>query len=185
MEPDFHHKSNYCTFLHAADRDYSGIFSCLIDELQKAEGTGQRAHIIGHVPSGWDGSNLLPDGADYSYQIFDRYSPREIAVIFFGHNHQDQAFIYYINNGTNQSAENAVANAWVRSSLTPLTILNSGYRMYEINTESFEVMEACTFYSDVSSPPQNRRASIPPARHMDLARTGREASHRTRLSGTA
>ncbi|ROV91444.1 hypothetical protein VSDG_07160 [Cytospora chrysosperma] len=119
--------------------DYSGIFSCLIDELQKAKGTGQRAYIIGHVPSGWYGSNLLPDGADYS--------------------HQDQAFIYYIDNGTNQSAENAVANTWVGSSLTPLMILDSGYRMYEIETESFEVLETYAFYSDVSSPPHPQSTS--------------------------
>ncbi len=36
-------------------------------------------------------------------------------------------------------------------SLTPLTNLNSGYRMYEVDTGSWEVFEAYTFYSDVNS----------------------------------
>ncbi|KAI3400221.1 hypothetical protein diail_4106 [Diaporthe ilicicola] len=150
LNSDFYYKSNYYAFLHIADPDYSGIFTFLIDELQKAEDAGQRAYVVAHVLTGWDGTNPTPGGSDYFYQIVERYSPHVIAGVFFGHTHEDQAFIYYSNNGTNQSAENAVANAWVGPSLTPLTNLNSGYRMYEIDTGSFEVMEAYTFYSDVS-----------------------------------
>ncbi|KAJ0117611.1 Ser/Thr protein phosphatase [Diaporthe amygdali] len=150
LNSDFYYKGNYYSFLHSADPDYSGIFTFLIDELQKAEDAGQRAYVIAHVLTGWDGTNPTPTGADYFYQIVERYSPHVIAGIFFGHTHEDQAFIYYSKNGTNPSAENAVANAWVGPSLTPLTNLNSGYRMYEIDTGSFEVMDAYTFYSDVS-----------------------------------
>ncbi|KAL2290302.1 hypothetical protein FJTKL_15443 [Diaporthe vaccinii] len=150
LNSDFYYQGNYYDFLHVADPDYSGIFTFLIDELQKAEDAGQRAYIIGHVLTGWDGTNPTPGGSDYFYQVVERYSPHVIAGVFFGHTHEDQAFIYYINNGTNQSAENAIANAWVGPSLTPLTNINSGYRMYEIDTGSFEVMDAYTFYSDVS-----------------------------------
>lgn len=151
LNTDFYYKSNYYSFLHTTDPDYSGIFSFLISELQKAEDAGQRAYVVGHVLTGWDGTNPMPNGADYFYQIVERYSPHVIAGVFFGHTHEDQAFIYYNNNGTNQTAENAIANAWVGPSLTPLTNVNSGYRMYEIDTGSFEVMDAYTFYSDVSS----------------------------------
>lgn len=151
LNTDFYYKSNYFSFLHAADPDYSGIFTFLIDELQKAEDAGQRAYIMGHVLTGWDGTNPMPNGADYFYQIVERYSPHVIAGVFFGHTHEDFAFIYYNNNGTNQASSNAIMNAWVGPSLTPLTNLNSGYRMYEVDTGSFEVMEAYTFYSDVSS----------------------------------
>lgn len=73
-----------------------------------------------------DGTNPTAGGSDYFYQIVERYSPHVIAGVFFGHTHEDQAFIYYSNNGTNQSAANAIANAWVGPSLTPLTNLNSG-----------------------------------------------------------
>lgn len=151
LNTDFYYKSNYYSFLHTINPDYSGIFSFLISELQKAEDAGQRAYVMGHVLTGWDGTNPMPNGADYFYQIVERYSPHVIAGVFFGHTHEDQAFIYYNNNGTNQTAENAITNAWVGPSLTPLTNVNSGYRMYEIDTGSFEVMEAYTFYSDVSS----------------------------------
>lgn len=151
LNTDFYYKSNYYSFLHAEDPDYSGIFSFLIDELQQAEDAGQRAYVMGHVLTGWDGSNPMPNGADYFYQIIERYSPHVIAGVFFGHTHEDQAFVYYTNNGTNQTAGNAINNAWVGPSLTPLTDLNSGYRLYEVDTGSFEIMEAYTFYSDVNS----------------------------------
>lgn len=87
--------------------------------------TSIEANIITHNAPG-DGTNPTPGGADYFYQIVERYSPHVIAGVFFGHTHEDQAFIYYSNNGTNQSAENAIANAWVGPSLTPLTNINSG-----------------------------------------------------------
>lgn len=84
-----------------------------------------KAKILTYKASG-DGTNPTPGGSDYFYQIVERYSPHVIAGVFFGHTHEDQAFIYYGNNGTTQSAENAIANAWVGPSLTPLTNINSG-----------------------------------------------------------
>ncbi|ERT01737.1 hypothetical protein HMPREF1624_00031 [Sporothrix schenckii ATCC 58251] len=151
INTDMYYKSNYYAFLHAANPDFSGIFSFLIRELQRAEDEGQRVFVVGHVLSGWDGSNALPNGADLFYQIIDRYSPHVVANVFFGHTHEDQAFVYYRNNATRQTAEDAVANAWVGPSITPLTNLNSGFRMYEIDTGSWEVMDAYTFYADVDT----------------------------------
>jgi hypothetical protein len=49
INTDFYYKSNYYAFIHAANPDYSGIFSFLIQELQLAEDMGQRVWIIGHV----------------------------------------------------------------------------------------------------------------------------------------
>ncbi|KAK3680633.1 Metallo-dependent phosphatase-like protein [Podospora appendiculata] len=151
LNTDLYYKNNLYSYLHAADPDFSGMFSFLIKELQKAEDAGQRVWIVGHVLSGWDGSNPMPSGSDMLYQIIDRYSPHVIANVFWGHTHEDQALIYYSNNGTSQTADNAIASAWVGPSITPLTNLNAGYRMYEVDTGSFEVFEAYTFYADVGT----------------------------------
>ncbi|KAK0635193.1 Metallo-dependent phosphatase-like protein [Bombardia bombarda] len=151
LNTDLYYRNNLYTFVNTADPDFSGMFSFLIRELQAAEDAGQRVWIMGHVLSGWDGSNPLPNGSDMLYQIIERYSPHVIANVFFGHTHEDQALIYYKNNGTNRTAEQAIASAWVGPSLTPLTNLNSGYRMYEVDTGSWEVFEAHTFYSDVGT----------------------------------
>lgn len=61
--------------------------------------------------------------------------------------------IYYSHNGTNQTSFNAQTTAWIGPSITPLTNLNSGFRMYEVDTGSFEIYEAYTWISDVSTFP--------------------------------
>ena len=150
---DFWYRSNFLTFINATNGDNSGVFSWMIQELQAAEDAGERVWIIGHVLSGWDGTNPIPNPTDFFYQIVERYSPHVIADIFWGHTHEDFFFVYYANNATVQSVDTALATAWVMPSITPLTNLNSGFRMYEIDTGDFHVYDAYTFYSNVSSFP--------------------------------
>jgi hypothetical protein len=88
LNTDLYYRNNHFAFLHAADPDFSGMWNFLIQELQKAEDAGQRAWIVGHVLSGWDGSNALPNGSEMLYQIVERYSPHVIAGLFFGHTHE-------------------------------------------------------------------------------------------------
>lgn len=151
LNTDFWYRSNILNFINASNPDVSGSFSFLIQELQAAEDAGERVWILGHVLSGWDGSNPLNNPTDLFYQIVDRYSPHVIANIFFGHTHEDQAIIYYANNGTLRTSANALTTGWIGPSVTPLTNLNSGFRLYEVDTGSFDVYESYTFYADVSS----------------------------------
>ncbi|CCC13349.1 unnamed protein product [Sordaria macrospora k-hell] len=151
LNSDLYYQHNPFALLNASNPDYSGMFSFLIDELQSAEDKKQRVWINAHIPTGWDGGSALPNQADYFYQIVERYSPHVIANIFFGHSHEDQFTLYYKNNGTDQRKENGLVTGWVGPSMTPLQNLNSGYRMYEVDTGSWEVMEAYTFYSDVGT----------------------------------
>ncbi|KAK7550968.1 acid sphingomyelinase and PHM5 phosphate metabolism protein [Phyllosticta citricarpa] len=148
---DFWYKANYLNFINTTDPDNSGMFKFMIDELQAAEDADERVWIVGHVLSGWDGTNPIPNPTDLFYQIVDRYSPHVIANIFFGHTHEDQLMIYYANNGTVQNAENALTTGWIGPSVTPLTNLNSGFRLYEVDTGSFDIVDAWTFVADVSS----------------------------------
>lgn len=136
--------------INTTNPDNSGIFSWMIEELQNAEDTNERVWIVGHVPSGWDGSNPIPDPTNLFYQIVDRYSPHVIANIFFGHNHEDQFMVYYANNGTVQNTNTALTTGWIGPSITPLTNMNSGFRLYEVDTGDFNVYEAYTFFSNVS-----------------------------------
>ncbi|TAQ83384.1 hypothetical protein B7494_g8293 [Chlorociboria aeruginascens] len=151
LNTDFWYKYNYLNFINTTDPDVSGTFSFIIKELQAAEDAGERVWILGHVLSGWDGSNPLPNPTDLFYQIIDRYSPHVIANVFWGHTHEDQVMIYYSDNGTVRSSDTALTSGWIGPSVTPLTNLNSGYRMYEVDTGTFDIYEAYTFYSDVNS----------------------------------
>lgn len=129
------------------------MLSWLIEELQKAEDKSERVRIMGHILSGWDGYNPMPNPTNFFYQIVERYSPHVIAGIFFGHTHEDQFNIYYANNGTVQNAETALNIAWIAPNVTPMTNVNSGFRMYEIDRGDFNVYEVYTFYSNVSEYP--------------------------------
>ncbi|EPS29716.1 hypothetical protein PDE_04666 [Penicillium oxalicum 114-2] len=125
---DFWYRSNLLNMINTTNPDNSGIFSWMIEELQTAED---------HP------TNLF-------YQIVDRYSPHVIANIFFGHNHEDQFMIYYAHNGTTQNEHTALMTGWIGPSVTPLTNMNSGFRLYEVDTGDFNIYEAYTFYSNVS-----------------------------------
>lgn len=153
LNTDFWYNNNYLNLINATDADSSGTFRFLIDELQAAEDARERVWITGHILSGWDGRSALPDPSNLFYQIVDRYSPHVIAGTFWGHTHEDQTMIYYANNGTVKDASTALMTGWIGPSVTPLTNLNSGYRMYEVDTGSFEIYDAYTFYSNVSTYP--------------------------------
>ncbi|KAF7190314.1 Sphingomyelin phosphodiesterase 2 [Pseudocercospora fuligena] len=148
---DFWYKSNYLNFINTSNPDVSGMFKWVIQELQAAEDAGERVWLFAHVLSGWDGTNPVPNPTNLFYEIVERYSPHVIANIFFGHTHEDQFMIYYANNATNQSRDTALNVGWIGPSVTPLTNLNSGFRMYEVDTGSFDIYEAYTWYADVSS----------------------------------
>jgi hypothetical protein len=153
LNTDFWYRSNILNFINTTNPDVSGMQSFLIQELQAAEDAGQRVWIIGHVLSGWDGTNPLPNPTNLFYQIVERYSPHVIANVMFGHTHEDQNFIFYSNNGTTRNASTALTPGWVGPSVTPLNNLNSGFRLYEVDTSTFDVLDAWTFYSNVSTYP--------------------------------
>ncbi|KAJ3761911.1 sphingomyelin phosphodiesterase [Lentinula raphanica] len=148
------YRSNYFSYINMTNPDVSGMLRMLTDELQESEDAGERVWIIGHVLSGWDGTNPLLNPTNLFYQIVDRYSPHVIANIFWGHTHEDQHSIFYTNNATNISAQTALAQAWIGPSITPLTNLNSGFRVYEVDSATFEIMDAFTWKSDVNAFPE-------------------------------
>ncbi|KAI5824164.1 hypothetical protein K523DRAFT_420982 [Schizophyllum commune Tattone D] len=144
------YRHNYFNFINMTHPDTSGILRFLTDELQDAEDAGDRVWIMGHVGSGWDGTNALPGPTNLFYQIVDRFSPHVIANIFWAHTHEDQLSIYYANNATEISAETAQTVAWIGPSIVPRTRVNAGFRVYEVDSATFEIMDAHTWFSNVS-----------------------------------
>ena len=169
LNTDFWYRSNYLNYYNMSNPDVSGMQAFLIEELQAAEDAGERVWILGHVLSGWEGSNPLPNPTNLFYQIVDRYSPHVIANIFFGHTHEDEFMIYYANNASDISLANALATGWIGPSVTPLTNLNSGFRMYEVDTGSFDIYDAYTWYSDVSSFPDLNTSSTGPTYQLEYS----------------
>ncbi|EJU01820.1 Ser/Thr protein phosphatase family protein [Dacryopinax primogenitus] len=148
---DFWYTANWYNYINTSNPDISGQFRWMTDELQKSEDAGERVWIIGHVPPGWDAYSAIPNPTNLFYQIVARYSPHVIAEIFFGHNHEDEFAVYYDNNATNPSAATALATSWIVPSLTPLTNLNSGFRAYDVDPVTFNVLDSYTWISNISA----------------------------------
>ena len=90
LNTDFWYHSNFLNFINTTNPDNSGNLKFLSNELLAAEAAGERVWILGHVLTGWDGTNGLPNPTDLFYQIVDRFSPHVIAGVFFGHTHEDE-----------------------------------------------------------------------------------------------
>ncbi|KAG9308606.1 sphingomyelin phosphodiesterase [Chiua virens] len=153
IDTDIWYRDNYFGYIDSEDPDPFGVLRFLTDELQAAEDAGDRVWIIGHVLAGWDGSAAQSNPTNLFYQIVDRFSPHVIANIFWGHTHQDQLSIFYANNGTAMNADTALAVSWIGPSITPLTNLNSGFRMYEVDSATFDVLDSYTWISPVNEFP--------------------------------
>ncbi|OSX66906.1 hypothetical protein POSPLADRAFT_1072083 [Postia placenta MAD-698-R-SB12] len=151
LNTDMWYTDNYYAYINLSSSDNSGMLRFVTDELQDAEDAGDRVWILGHVLAGWDGTNPLKNPTNLFYQIVDRFSPHVIAGVFFGHSHEDQLSIFYANNATDISAESALAVQWIAPSVTPLTNLNSGFRVYEVDSGTFDILDAYTFEADVNS----------------------------------
>ncbi|MCJ1224797.1 hypothetical protein MMC12_001442 [Toensbergia leucococca] len=166
INTDFWYVDNVFNYFNFTNPDQSGILSFLISELEACEAQGQRAWIIGHVLSGYDGSNALPNPTALFYSIVRRYSPATIAGIFFGHTHEDQIEIFYdylpnsLGNGTNSTSSlrnttlvdysKPLTMGFIGPSITPLTGNNAGYQVYQVDAKTFEIMGIQTYFANVS-----------------------------------
>ncbi|KAF2858620.1 Metallo-dependent phosphatase [Piedraia hortae CBS 480.64] len=148
LNTDFWLRGNYFNYINTTNPDVSGQLKFLITELQHAEDKHERVWIIGHVPTGWDGGDALQNPSNLFYAIVERYSPHVIAGVFFGHKHEDEVTVFY-DRGREGRRDAPLNAAWIGPSITPLTYLNSGFRLYEVDTGSWEVYDAYTFYARV------------------------------------
>ncbi|KAJ7111829.1 sphingomyelin phosphodiesterase [Mycena epipterygia] len=148
VNTQFWYKQNF--WLYDSDvlqPDPNGIIAFMVDALQAAEDAGDRAWIIGHIPLGKE--DTLVDQSNYYDQVLQRYR-NTIAGQFFGHSHKDQFEIAY-SNYSEQTAQNAVSVGLIGPALTP-TSGNPAFKVYEIDPDTFEVMDASVFFTNISAP---------------------------------
>ncbi|MCJ1458766.1 hypothetical protein MMC28_009140 [Mycoblastus sanguinarius] len=160
INTDFWYVDNVFNYFNFTNPDQSGILSFLISELETCEKQGQRAWIIGHVLSGYDGSNGLPNPTALFYSIVRRFAPATIAAIFFGHTHEDQIQIFYdysatslngtLRNTNDIDISKPLTMGFIGPSITPLTGNNAGYQLYQVDAKTFEIMEIKTYFANVS-----------------------------------
>ena len=164
INTDFWYTDNIFNYWNVTNPDTSGVLSFLATELAACEARGQRAWIIGHVLSGYDGTNDLANPTALFYSIVVRYSPSTIAGIFFGHTHEDQLQIFYdylpgstyaqngktLRNTTMVDYTKPLMTAFIGPSITPLTGNNAGYQLYQVDSKTFEITGVQTYIANVS-----------------------------------
>ncbi|KAK6463279.1 sphingomyelin phosphodiesterase [Scheffersomyces coipomensis] len=124
--------------------DAFGQWEFLINELVESEKIGQRVWLMAHIPT--SDSDALPLQSRIFGQIIERFSPYTIANIFFGHTHMDQFHILHSSNGTNAGAD-IINMAWVLQSITSIQYLNPSWRYYEVENESFNIMNSYNYFT--------------------------------------
>ncbi|VVT53665.1 uncharacterized protein SAPINGB_P003688 [Magnusiomyces paraingens] len=141
-------KENYYNYWGTdTDPDPSGLFRFLSDQLLDCEKNGQRAWVMAHVPMGGETSEAHPPATQVFNQIMERFSPHVVAGIFFGHTHRDEFTVMYAKNATEKTEENALNVAFLDESVTPYKFLNPGWRYYEIDAKTFQVINIHHYYT--------------------------------------
>ena len=163
INTDFWYVDNVFNYWNMTNPDTSGVLTWLAQELAACEAASQRAYVIGHVLSGYDGSNALPNPSALFYSIVRRFSPATIAGVFFGHTHEDQLQIFYdflpnstsssnstLRNTTLVDYSKPLTMGFIAPSITPLTGNNAGYQFYQVDAKTFSVTGIQTYIANVS-----------------------------------
>ncbi|KAI9666920.1 MAG: hypothetical protein M1831_001425 [Alyxoria varia] len=160
INSDFWYRGNHYNFYDTANPDNSGVLAFLADELTACENRGQRVWIIAHVPTGYDGSQALPNPSALFHSIVNRFSPATIAAVFFGHTHEDQLQIFYdfagnsLNNGLRDTrlldSSKPLQMGFIGPSVAPLPGLNAGYQRLQVDSKTFSVMGVQTYIANIS-----------------------------------
>ncbi|XP_023247075.1 sphingomyelin phosphodiesterase-like [Copidosoma floridanum] len=134
--------TNYCNnknwWLLLNSTDPVSELQWLIFELHGAEMSGERVHIIGHIPPGH--SDCLKVWSRNYYHIINRYESTIMAQ-FFGHTHYDEFEVFYDTHDYTR----ALNIGYIGPSATPYFNLNPGYRIYYIDGDHINTTRStCT-----------------------------------------
>jgi len=150
LNSNYWYRWNFYNYIGMEDPDPSGMIKFLISELLDCEQRGIKAWVQAHVPPGGLSDEALPPAAALLAATLDRFSAT-VTGQFFGHTHLDEFSVLYANNATIRDENSAVGVAWIAPSITPYTDMNPAWRYYEVDTNTFEIMDAVTVFADIES----------------------------------
>ncbi|KAG0098132.1 hypothetical protein BGZ93_001055 [Podila epicladia] len=165
LNNNFCYTMNFYLYGHTKDYDPNGEIKWLVAQLQVAEDAGERVWIIGHV--GPSQTDCIQNWSALYYQVVQRYSPHVIAEQFFGHTHYDEFALYYGPGA--KSAQNALATAWIGPSVTPYTNLNPGFRVYKVDTKSWNIFDSLTYIADLNQAASWDASGSSPNWHLEYS----------------
>ncbi|KAG0276653.1 hypothetical protein BGZ95_007245 [Linnemannia exigua] len=165
LNTNFCYVMNFYLYAHTDEYDPHGEVQWLIQQLQASEDSGERVWIIGHVPPSQ--VDCINNWSSLYRQVVQRYSPHVIAEQFFGHSHYDEFSLTYGPGA--KSAQNAVSTAWIGPSVTPYTDLNPAFRVYKVDTKSWNVFDSLTYVADLDKSASWDASGSSPNWHLEYS----------------
>ena len=149
--------SNYCNdenwWLLINGTDPENELTWLINQLADAEQAGDKVHIIGHIPPGKN--DCLQIWSENYYRIVSRFN-QTIRGQFYGHTHSDEFQLFFDHDQLNLAKSTAelteltpVGVAYLAPSITTFVGANPGYRIYEVDSSTFEVVNYHNYFLDL------------------------------------
>ena len=139
-------------FLISNSTDPVGLVNWLYQQLLAAEKNKEVVFLYGHIPFG--DVNCLSIWSRHMNVLVDRFE-YTIAGLFFGHTHTDE---FHITRGIYSNLP--VKVQWVVPSLTTYTDHNPSFRMYEIDSETKQILDFTSYRMNISQ--ANLNPNTPP-----------------------
>ncbi|KAJ8922711.1 hypothetical protein NQ315_007746 [Exocentrus adspersus] len=115
-------------------KDPHGQLAWLAGVLLEAEKNKESVHILMHLPTG-NGECL--DTWSREYRKLVRRFSNTITGQFAGHTHRDQLSVFY----DEEDESRGISVMWNGASVTPYSKANPSYKLYQIDTETFDVLD--------------------------------------------
>ena len=137
---------NFWTLLDPVDPDRQ--LRWLVDVLVGAELSGERVHILGHIPpSSGESGHCFPVWRSNYYRIVERFAS-VITGQFFGHTHTDELNLIYGGSGGGEAPPLGVV--YVAPSVTTYVGLHPGYRLYDVEVGTWQVHNHYTYVMNLT-----------------------------------
>ncbi|KAF9128584.1 hypothetical protein BGW39_004939 [Mortierella sp. 14UC] len=151
LNTNFCYVANFYLYAHTDKYDTHGEvqYSDSIRQLQAVEDSGERVWIVGHAPPSQ--VDCINNWSSLYHHSSSATRPHVIAEQFFGHSHYDEFSLTYSPGA--KSAQNAVSTAWIGRSVTPYTDLGPAFRVYKVDTKSWNVFDSLTYIADLDNAP--------------------------------
>ncbi|KAJ6253797.1 sphingomyelin phosphodiesterase [Anaeramoeba flamelloides] len=120
----------------------------LDSEIQKAKDNGEKVYLFGHVPIGQSTQRIYPplcwtNSSLKIAQLMEKY-PDTIVSMFSGHTHFSEFRVVY----DTKTSKIPVGMNLISPSFVPEASRYSGFRIYDYNTQSFEITNIHQWYSN-------------------------------------
>ncbi|KAG0251639.1 hypothetical protein BG011_007469 [Mortierella polycephala] len=165
LNTNFCYTVNFYLYANTAEHDPFNEIKWLVTQLQAAEDAGERVWIISHV--GPSMTDCMQNWSHLYYQVIQRYSPHVIAEQFFGHSHYDEFALYYGPGA--KSAQNAISTGWIGPSVTPYTDLNPGFRVYKVDSKTWNVFDSQTYIANLDQSAEWDKTGATPNWHLEYS----------------